>query len=237
MTPNNCIKAYIQKTLSINDIVDIIGFNLGVNKIYSLKDGKALNLDEEISEDNYGRLLSVNYANNCSVDTYIDSEGIFYIAMTDPASLFHGFKIQDEPFNPILKGSSNSVTFMNSDSLSLALAVSLVNVLGGTVTIDENKVHNCSNKNCMYPILSKMEMKEVFEENEVYSKMSNDRFYKLLNIFRLTKVVSTDFIEKLHNANPELDNSKESLKRIRDFTSYLEDDKEDKNKLTIKIGR
>lgn len=232
----NCIKAYIQKTVSVMKIIDMIGFSLGAEKKYWSGDKQEFNIEKEINNDNNFYITSLNNVSDCSLDIYIDKNGNSYIALMDPSSLVHAFKIQDEPFSPILNGNALSITFMDIDSLSLALAITLVNHMGGCVTIGDEKVHSCTNKDCKLPLLSKEDMEKSINEPIIQAKISNMRHYKLIEKLRLMKVIPIDFIEKLHQVNPELDSSKEAKKRIKIFKDYVQDSKVIKNKISVKVG-
>lgn len=230
------IKAYVQKTLGVDGILDIIGFSLGANKIYNIKGDKgekiSFNPLETVDKGNYAHLSGVSRTDNCSVDIFIDKKGNTYVALNDPSFLFHAFKFSEEPFNPVLNGKSLSITFSERDSLSLALAVNVVNIIGGEVHLDGFRVHQCANKDAQYPLLTKQEMNDALENGG--SDLSNNRFYQEHDILRKTTAVKPSFIQQLHEANPALDKGKLALKRIK---KYCDNYSADVNKtIKLKLG-
>lgn len=230
------VKAYVQKTLGVDGILDIIGFSLGANKIYNIKGdrGEKINFNplEKVCKDNYAHLNGISRTDNCSIDIFIDKKGNSYVALNDPSFLFHAFKFSEEPFNPILNGKSLSITFSERDSLSLALAVNIVNIMGGEVHLDGLRVHQCSNKDAQYPLLTKEEMDDALENGG--SELSNSRFYHEHDIFRKTKAIEPSFLQQLHEANPDLDKGKLALRRIK---KYCENYSPDVDKtIKLKLG-
>ena len=225
------VKAYVQKILPVRDIINIIGYSLGVNKIYSEDDKRpGFNPDIPIDNKNYAYLSGIDSSNNCSIDFFNDKKGNIYVGLTDPSFLFHGFKLSDEPFLPILTGESMSVTFTERDSLSLELAMRVVNIMGGEVHLDGKKVHSCSNKNAEYPILTKKEV----ENGLNHVNNSDERFYKEHEIYRKIKAIDSKIIEKIREDYPKLDKATFVSRRVN---KYLESSPESKVQIEVKLNR
>lgn len=227
----NEVKAYIQKHIRIEDIVMLISLSLGANKNYELDQGKNFDATAPLDKNNYAILRSEEVREN--MDFYLNKKGDAFAMIRDPASNIHGVKISSKPFSEILKGEALCVEFGNPDSISIALAAKLVDAFGGVVSLNNIAIHKCSNSKAKLSLMSKAQMKKA-EDGD----LSSDYFYyKEKDVLRDAKALDWSFVEKLHKANPELDDTRDAEKRLKNLkeflVSYVENEQETK-RVTIK---
>lgn len=212
---SNSIKAYIQKHSTAEDIVSIFDYFLGGKKKYTVDEGKEFDSLKPISSDNHAFLSSSRFKN--AMDIYHDEKGVMYILFSDDADNQHGLKINSASLSPILKGESLCVEFGNTDSISIALAVKIVNVYGGVVTFDDVPIHKCSNAKAELKMITATEARKI-DNNEMSCDVI---YYRKKEVLRSCEPIKWDFVESLMKANPDLDTSKESRQRLEKLKEYL----------------